>query len=113
MPSNKEQKKAPWVNEAIQHLAALLHEATDLADEDDTLPTKEALAKGTEVLKSFSHASVPQIGVSTNGDFVITWKNHGDAFKVFVRPSAEVLYFRNKNAVHFEEFSKFLTAVPA
>ncbi len=113
MANSKEQKKAPWVNEAIQHLATLLKEATDLADEDDTVPTAAALAKGTEVLKTYSHATVPQIGVSPNGDFVFTWQNHGDAFKVFVRPSAEVLYFRNKNAVKSEEFSKFLTAVPA
>lgn len=113
MANNKEQKKTPWVDDAIKHLATLLKEALELADEDDALPTTEALAKGAEVLKAYSHASAPKIGVSTDGDFVFTWENHGDAFKVFVRPNAQVLYFRNKKLVKTEEFSNLLTAIPA
>jgi len=113
MANNKEQKKTLWVEEAIKHLATLLNEAAELAEQDDALPTTEAVAKGTEVLKTYSHASTPKIGVTTDGDFVFTWENHGDAFKVFIRPNAQVLYFKNKKAVKTEEFGKLLTATPA
>ncbi|RTL37290.1 MAG: hypothetical protein EKK48_24640 [Candidatus Melainabacteria bacterium] len=113
MVNNKEQKKTPWVDDAIKHLAKLVKEAIELADEDDVLPTTEALAKGTEILKTHSQASAPKISVTIDGDLMITWENHGDAFKVLIRPNSQVLYFRNNKAVKTEEFGNLLTAAPA
>lgn len=112
MARNKVEKNTHWLDDAIKHLATLLKEATELADEDDVLPTTEALAKGTEVLQTYSHASAPKIGVTTDGDFVLTWENYGDALGVLVRPNAQMLYFKNEKAVSTEEFRDLLTASP-
>lgn len=109
--ASKEQKK-PWLDEAIRHLATLCSQAKEYADDGDTLPTEAGHRQAVEVLRAYSHATAPAVAISVNGDIVFSWESHGDTFKAFVRPTAEVCYYRNKALVEQEAFAK-LTAIPA
>jgi hypothetical protein len=113
MSSAKKQQKTNWIGGAIRHLEVLCKEAAERAGEDEIAPSDTAKTAAIEILKQCSHAPSPTIGVTDDGEIVLTWRNSGDSFAAYVSYYGKLKFYRNQTLVERAAFAKNLTAVPA
>lgn len=113
MTSQKSQAKKDWLDDGIRHLKALCQEASESADKSDVLPSSKGLVAAVQLLQTFRHANAPKMGLTANGEIILTWENTGDKFKAYVRPDGSVQFLRNKTPIDERSFKRRLTVVPA
>lgn len=113
MADCKKQPNEKWLEKAVAHLKKLCNDAAEFADEDDVLPSLQALEASVQILQTFQHAHKPTMGLTVNGEISLRWENTGDKFRAYVKQDGSVIYFRNAAVVDEPSFSKYLTPVPA
>lgn len=63
-----------WFKKARLYIDELFKEAVDYHDEDDIVPTQEAVNSAKDIIKLAQHAEQPEIAFSVNGEVVLTWR---------------------------------------
>jgi hypothetical protein len=63
-----------WLKKACLYLDNLFKEAVNYQDEDDIVPTQEAIKSAKNIMKLAQHAEQPEIAFSVNGEVVLTWR---------------------------------------
>lgn len=106
------QQHSEWLDGAIRQVDLLCQQAAACTDEYE-VPTTQTVQSVKELLKEFQKTKNPQLTLTQDGEFVVTWTHFGDKFKAIVREDGHVTLFENKNSVDHESFVRRLTSVPA
>jgi hypothetical protein len=108
----KHQHSENWLDGAIRHVELLCKDAAACPEEYE-VPTEQTVQSAQQLLKEFQNCENPQIALTQDGEFVVTWTHFGDKFKAIVRDDGRVALFENKNKVDHDSFVRKLTQVPA
>ncbi len=110
---SKKQSNEKWLDRAKEHLLSLCREAEEFSDDYDVYPTERSVAVAFEVLESFQIATSPKIGLTVNSEILLGWCNHGEDFRVYIKPDGSVEYFHNSEIVGRPCFARDLFRIPA
>ncbi len=102
-----------WSEAGIRYLSTLYGETIESADEGDIIPPASNVSAVVELIKDLRLTPKPTIGITENGEIVLTWKNSGDTFKIVMNHLGKSIFWRNKNVVEKDAFFNCVAAVPA
>jgi len=108
----KHQHSEQWLDGAIHQVELLCKQAAEYPNEYE-VPTHNAVQSAQRLLNEFKNAENPQIALTQDGEFVVTWTHFCDKFKAIVRDDGQLALFENKNKVDHDSFVRRLTQVPA
>src|SRR5271163_1980880 len=94
----KNQYSEHWLDGAIRHVELLCKDAAACPEEYEA-PSKQTVRNAIELLKEFEQCENPQIALTQDGEFVLTWTHFGDKFTAIASCDGSVELFENKNRV--------------
>ncbi|MBS2007339.1 MAG: hypothetical protein JST01_09885 [Cyanobacteria bacterium SZAS TMP-1] len=110
----KQQQPGKWLDEAVHQLELLCREAAQFDGEDEFVaPTSAAFESAKAFMKELQKADIPVIGLTQDGEIVLSWSHASDKFKAIVRSDGSLALFQNKKKVELSAFARRLTSVPA
>jgi hypothetical protein len=109
---SKHQHSEQSLEGAIRQVDLLCGQAAEYPGEYE-VPSEKTVLQAKALLREFQKAGNPQIILTQDGEFVLTWTHFADKFKAIVRDDGLVVLFQNKNCLDHDLFACRLTSVPA